>query len=559
MLGFLSFCARVVPLGRPFLRKLFNFARELSHLSRPTTRRRLSTEAIRDLRWWLTLLSRWTGIRLIRQNRPIVHLYTDASGTKGIGGWCPGGNAFSTRISRRHRPKHINWKEAYAILFAFAKWGSSWKGRHITIMCDNFAIVNAINNRSIRGDAINPLQLLFLTAALYDIDISACWLSSEDNWIADSLSRFDFKRLANFQLDQLFDLSRREPGTPMFKLRQKLQDYFGTDSLQVPDLCMPSPEPNMSNSHDVMNTTHSQSPSNPWRTGSPKQSKPPKPKQFGHTSRASGATMLTLDSPPLSSGMSESSESSVAHSEYTAQHRFDLEQRSPRIFSPASFALSATTTTTSTFVQPSQQPLAPSFGQGNLPGIPGTPPPHPLPHCPADPSNLSTKASCYIYPCQKPTNSVSATTFHYLPLEIPAAPFVHFEHYSSAILNRPRSHFSQHPAAPSLRNGSRTNSQRLFSKPASTPRHTLVTPSVVVQPTPLSQQGFLGTRSKEWVAGNQMPWIDTFPNQPRRPSSFPPTGDFMWPPRVRRASLHSLPAATDRTDPRSFRTHGLAF
>ena len=188
MLSFLSFCVRVIPLGCPFLRKLFNFARELSHLSRPTIRRRLSTEAIRDLRWWLTLLSRWTGIRLIHQNRPIVHLYTDASGTKGIGGWCPGGNAFSTRIPRRHRPKHINWKEAYAILFAFAKWGSSWEGRHITIMCDNSAIVNAINNRSIRGDAINPLQLLILTAALYDIDISACWLSSEDNWIADSLS-----------------------------------------------------------------------------------------------------------------------------------------------------------------------------------------------------------------------------------------------------------------------------------------------------------------------------------------------------------------------------------
>jgi len=81
---------------------------------------------------------------------------------------------------------------------------------------------------------------------------------------------------------------------------------------------------------------------------------------------------------------------------------------------------------------------------------------------------------------------------------------------------------------------------------------TLVTPSVVVQPTPLWQQGFLGTRSKEWVAGNQMQWIDTFPNEPHRPNSFPPTGDFMWPRRVRRASLHSLQAATDRTDPRSF-------
>src|SRR5947207_1366196 len=124
-------------------------------------------------------------------------------------------------------------------------------------MCDNSAIMDAINNRSIQSDAINPLQLLFLTAALYDIDISACWLSSEDNWIADSLSRFDFKRLANFQLDWLFDLSRRKPGTPMFKLRQRLQAYFGTDLLQVPDLHIPLPGPNMSNSPDITDTNPS--------------------------------------------------------------------------------------------------------------------------------------------------------------------------------------------------------------------------------------------------------------------------------------------------------------
>ncbi len=50
MLGFLSFCAHVIPLGRPFLRKPFNFANELSYLSQPTTRRHLSAEAIQDLR-----------------------------------------------------------------------------------------------------------------------------------------------------------------------------------------------------------------------------------------------------------------------------------------------------------------------------------------------------------------------------------------------------------------------------------------------------------------------------------------------------------------------------
>jgi hypothetical protein len=562
MLGFLSFCARVVPLGRPFLRKLFNFARELSHLRRPTTRRRLSAEATQDLRWWLTLLSKWTGIRLIRNDRRVTHLYTDASGTKGIGGWCPGGHAFSTRVPRRHRTKHINWKEAYAVLFAFAKWGPSWEGQHITIMCDNSAIVDAINKRSIRGDAINPLQLLFLTAALYDIDISACWLSSKENWIADSLSRFDFKRLTNFQLDHLFDLSRREPGTPMFILRQKLQAYFGTDLLQVPDLHTPSPGPNTSNSHDVMDTTRFQSPFSPSHTGSPKQSNTPKPRQFGHTLQDFEASMSTSASPRPSSRTSESSESSAEHFEYTAPPQLDRVPKSPRTSSFRSFIPLATTMTTLISEQHLLRPSPPSCEQGNSLGIPGIPRPHPLHHSPADLSDLSTAVFSYTYPCPRPTNSASVMTFHYHPLEIPAAPFTRSEHYSSAIHDHHRTRYFQHPVAPSARNGLRTNSGRLSLNLESTPLHTLVTPSAVVQPIPLWRQESLGTRSKEWAVGSQMRWTDIFPNQQRRRNSFPPTSAFtsQWPPRVRRAPLDSLPPLMfHRTDPRSLRTPGLAF
>src|SRR5579859_3984876 len=69
-----------------------------------------------------------------------------------------------------------------------------WRGHTIIIMCDNAAMVNAINARSVRGQTIDPLQLLFLTAALYDIEIASEWLSSEDNWIADALSHFEEAR-----------------------------------------------------------------------------------------------------------------------------------------------------------------------------------------------------------------------------------------------------------------------------------------------------------------------------------------------------------------------------
>jgi hypothetical protein len=57
-----------------------------------------------------------------------------------------------------------------------------------------------------------------------------------------------------------------------------------------------------------------------------------------------------------------------------------------------------------------------------------------------------------------------------------------------------------------------------------------------------------------------MQWIDISQSQQRRLNSFPPTGAFTWPPRVRRASLDSLPTvAVDRMEPRNSRTPRLAF
>src|SRR5579859_4221235 len=196
LLGFLSFCARVVPLGRPFLCNLFNLLQRLSHLH-PYAIHNLSSAARRDLLWWMTLLPQWSGVLIITPTRPKVVVHTDTSSVKGIGGWWDS-HAFSARMPRAYRTRLIDWKEAYAVLFAFAKWGEFWIGHTVVIMCDNSVVVTAINSKSVHGLAIDPLQLILLTAALYDIEVTSMWLSSKDNWIADALSRFDIDKVADF-------------------------------------------------------------------------------------------------------------------------------------------------------------------------------------------------------------------------------------------------------------------------------------------------------------------------------------------------------------------------
>src|SRR5579859_2636764 len=103
-------------------------------------------------------------------------------------------------------------------------------------MCDNMVVVNAVNMRSVRDQTIDPLQLLFLTAALYNIEIASNWLSSEDNWIADALSHFEFEKITDmfpqFQ-DNPSHRPCRETGKPMLELRVKLRTFFGMDSLPI--------------------------------------------------------------------------------------------------------------------------------------------------------------------------------------------------------------------------------------------------------------------------------------------------------------------------------------
>ena len=131
----------------------------------------------RNLLWWTTILPQWSATLLITSTRCQTVFYCDASGLKGIGGWW-GHQAFSTRLPRQHRTKKIDWKEAYAILFAFAKWGEIWERQSVLIMSNNAVVLNTINTRTVHGQAIDPLQLLFFTTALYNIEISSNWLFS---------------------------------------------------------------------------------------------------------------------------------------------------------------------------------------------------------------------------------------------------------------------------------------------------------------------------------------------------------------------------------------------
>ena len=207
--GFLSFAAKIVVPGRAFLRRLFDALR------RPTAIHRITSDMKADLLWWHTFLKNWDGLKLLRNldDRPTWHIWTDASGKHGMGGYIltqPGlppsaQDVFSMRVSTRHRRKDIQFKEMKAVHYAIKLWLDRLRGSKLILYCDNDACIHGLTKSSIRGPAMAPLRDIAMLLASYDIHLIPIWIPTKANMLADDLSRFRFRKIAdsNPQLGQI--------------------------------------------------------------------------------------------------------------------------------------------------------------------------------------------------------------------------------------------------------------------------------------------------------------------------------------------------------------------
>ena len=62
---------------------------------------------------------------------------------------------------------------------------------------DNRAVVHALENLTIRGATMNVLRWCLLLAIELDLEIDARWIPTNENGLADALSRFDFDKITN--------------------------------------------------------------------------------------------------------------------------------------------------------------------------------------------------------------------------------------------------------------------------------------------------------------------------------------------------------------------------
>ena len=251
VIGLLVCATRVIPLGRPFLRSLWS---AVSSTPRIPSRRRIPNPAIVKLQWWLALLRDWNGIRLLRPAPTAqVRVWTNASGVKGAGGHLeapPCLDAFAYQFPRRHREKDITVKEMHAVLHAARLWAPLWRGAHVTFYIDNHAIADRLPHGTIKHNTAQTLfRSFWLIAAQSDFTFSTVWVPSEENSLADALSRQNWSRANLFDPSAVLfarkdrslpPLPPSRPSSPTSLPRPPVSCSVVSPSLPVPVTSPPS-------------------------------------------------------------------------------------------------------------------------------------------------------------------------------------------------------------------------------------------------------------------------------------------------------------------------------
>lgn len=207
LLGHLNFASKVIIPGRSFVSHIIKLSTTVKALHHHV---KLNHEFREDVNMWLLFLKHWNGIGIFYDSlvtsTEAFKLYTDASGTRGFGGFLNG------QWFAQSWPPHLQdlvqttdelsiaFKELYPIMEAAMIWGHRWKGLRTLFMCDNTATVAILRKgRSKSSHIMSLMRRLTMCAARNMFVILADHVPGRYNSIADSLSRlqmYRFRQLA---------------------------------------------------------------------------------------------------------------------------------------------------------------------------------------------------------------------------------------------------------------------------------------------------------------------------------------------------------------------------
>ena len=142
------------------------------------------------MNWWLASLELGHNKHLIWDNRPLVHVYTDASTLAGRT-FCHGDWLY--RVWQRDRPAsahtHINPKELQMIGEAINHRAIQFNNHCVRIHTDNMAAVYVVNKGSAKHPLVmDTLHLIWLMSMKHNFNVETVYTPGRDNDITDAIS-----------------------------------------------------------------------------------------------------------------------------------------------------------------------------------------------------------------------------------------------------------------------------------------------------------------------------------------------------------------------------------
>ena len=187
VLGSLVWASAVVRAGVIFFNRLLVLLRKLK---RPSHSIYFSSEAKKDVAWWLKTLETFKGKSLIPPAvwTPLVSFATDAS-LEGFGMvW--GSRALAGLFPSEFENMDINKLEMVTVVAAVKHWFSDLANLKVKIFVDNQVCVALLNYGITRSPFLaSCLREIQFVMAKYNIELRAEYIPSKDNILADLCSR----------------------------------------------------------------------------------------------------------------------------------------------------------------------------------------------------------------------------------------------------------------------------------------------------------------------------------------------------------------------------------
>ena len=221
--GFLNFLGRAIFPGRAFTRRMYSKFSGIIDGKKALKKYhhvKLNREFKQDCNVWIDFLGGNDSSEQIRSvmKRPFVDLckeidekevlnfYTDTSGNFELGFGCMFDMAYvvqqwDTQLLKSMKPApSIEFLKLYALCVGVFTWAEKLKDRRCVIFCDNQAVVNIINSTSSSvEDCMRLIRRFVLKSLQMNFRITARYIASKDNEIADMLSRLNWKKFAKLK------------------------------------------------------------------------------------------------------------------------------------------------------------------------------------------------------------------------------------------------------------------------------------------------------------------------------------------------------------------------